>query len=108
MNPPQQPQQAYQPQPEQQQQQHAQQQQQMGQYWPQPQAPDPRAPPYTSSKAMWTTKLLFRVLSAIFNIVLIGLSATVGVRWNESRYASWGLGALIITIPVVCLPCTWV
>ena len=71
-------------------------------------------PPHVSSKGIWITKLIFRILAAIFAIILIGLAAGLATFDGESLeddsdyyygydyYGYWAAGPLIVLLPPVC------
>ncbi|KAH7162764.1 hypothetical protein B0J13DRAFT_536913 [Dactylonectria estremocensis] len=93
-------------QPEQQQQQQQQRISQYQQYQPQPYQQQQQQqfqtrppPPHISSKGMYATKLVLRILSMISAVVLIGISASVAV--------SWDYGPLVILVPPAGVAFIW-
>jgi len=95
MDPPQQPQQAQLSQ--------YQQQQQYYQYQPGMEG-NKLPPPHVSPRNMWLSKVIFRILSAIFSIVIIGLSAYIGTKWSSAGYDA---GPLVIMLPPACVGLIW-
>jgi hypothetical protein len=54
---------------------------------------------HQSPKAIWISKLTLRILSAIFDIVLIGVSSAMGTDWTEPP--------IIYFLPPACLSLAW-
>lgn len=73
-----------------------------------PSAPAPAPPPHVSPKGMWVSKLIMRILSAIFSIVIIGLAASNTADWYSSgSYYGWGVYStpILVMAPPVSPPC---
>jgi hypothetical protein len=54
---------------------------------------------HQSPKAMWISKLALRTLSAILDIVLIGVSSAMGMDWTDPP--------IIYFLPPACLSLAW-
>ncbi|KAI6779632.1 uncharacterized protein J7T54_008250 [Emericellopsis cladophorae] len=83
-----------------------QQQQQQYQHQPATNAVKP-PPPHVSPRNMWLSKVIFRILSAIFSIVIIGLSAYVGTKWSDGYGGYYGGSPLVIMLPPACVGLIW-
>lgn len=56
-------------------------------------------PPHVSPKGIWSSKLLFRILSAIFSICIIGIAAANSTdEYSDSSYYDYWSGASIVIL----------
>ncbi|KAL6869637.1 hypothetical protein ACO1O0_000963 [Amphichorda felina] len=65
-------------------------------------------PPHVSPKAVWSTKLTFRIISSIFTICIIGIAAACLTTSYDSYYGYYSNSVPLIALgPPACVGIIW-